>query len=463
MRWPLRPESPRHFGDDALAGEGRVAVDQQRHDGAAVVARALVLVLLGANLSEHDGIDDLEMRGIGGERQVDLVGIELAIRRSAEMVLHVAGAFDFVRQERTALEFVEQRAVRFGHHLTEHVEPAAMRHAQDDLLHAERAAALDDLLERGNHRFAAVETEALGARVLDVDELLEAFRLDQLLQDRALAFVGEGDLLVRTFDALLDPGLLGRIGNVHEFVADGRAIGAAQDRQHLEDGRVFETEHVIDEDLAIVVAVLEAVSRRMQFLVIETRLDAERIEIGVQVAAHAIGADHHDRAHRIARGAMQVGGRKRLALGGGLALDLVAENLLGRAPVAVERGNHLAAGGKRPVRTLPRSAARVLLDRRAIVVHRLEELAPFGRDGGRVLLPGVLQLRDVGRVAAVEKRRVGESRVLVRAARAAAIRSGIGHIWSPRIARRPRAIAPATRSLRARSTRPGDVLPAFTP
>ena len=35
--------------------------------------------------------------------------------------------------------------------------------------------------------FAAVEAEALGALVLDVDELLEAFGLDQLLQDRLLA------------------------------------------------------------------------------------------------------------------------------------------------------------------------------------------------------------------------------------------------------------------------------------
>jgi hypothetical protein len=32
--------------------------------------------------------------------------------------------------------------------------------------------------------------------------------LDQLVEDRALALAGEGDLLVRALDALLDPGLL---------------------------------------------------------------------------------------------------------------------------------------------------------------------------------------------------------------------------------------------------------------
>ena len=62
------------------------------------------------------------------------------------------------------------------------------RHADDDLVHAEIAAALDDLLERRDQRFAAVEAEALGAGELDVEELLEAFGLDQLVQDRLLAF-----------------------------------------------------------------------------------------------------------------------------------------------------------------------------------------------------------------------------------------------------------------------------------
>ena len=83
-----------------------------------------------------------------------------------------------------------------------------MGHAEDDVAHAERAAALDDLLERRDQRFAAVEAEALGAGVFDVEELLEALGLDQLVEDRPLALAGEGDLLVRPLDPLLQPGLL---------------------------------------------------------------------------------------------------------------------------------------------------------------------------------------------------------------------------------------------------------------
>ena len=108
------------------------------------------------------------------------------------------------------------------------------------------------------------------------------------------------------FDALLDPGLLGRVGNVEELEADRAAIGATQDRQHLAHGRVFEAEHVVDEDLAVIVGFDETVGRRVQLLVVLLRLEAERIEVGVQVAAHPEGADHHDSAHRIAGGALNL-------------------------------------------------------------------------------------------------------------------------------------------------------------
>ena len=193
------------FRHHALAGESRVAVDQQRHHHRAVFRRRAVLVLLGAHFAERDRVDDFEMRRVRRQRQMHLVAVELAVRRSAEVVLHVAGAFDVVRRRRAALEFVEQHAVRLAHHLRQHVEAAAMRHAEADFLHAEIAAALDDLLERRDQRLAAVEAEALGAGELDVEEFFEAFGLDQLVEDRALAFARERDLLVLAFDALLDP------------------------------------------------------------------------------------------------------------------------------------------------------------------------------------------------------------------------------------------------------------------
>ena len=183
-----------------------------------------------------------------------------------------------------------------------------MRHAEDDLFDAERAAALDDLLQRRDHRLAAVEAEALGAGELHVAELLEAFGLDQLVEDRALALAGEGDLLVAAFDALLDPGLLRRIGDVHELDAERLAVGAPQDRDDLAQGRELEAEHLVDEDPAVEIGFGEAVGARVELVLVLLRLEAERIEVGVEMAADAVGADQHQRADRVARRLLHVGG-----------------------------------------------------------------------------------------------------------------------------------------------------------
>ena len=86
-----------------------------------------------------------------------------------------------------------------------------MRHAEHDLFHAEVAAALDDLLQRRDQQFAAVEAEALGAGELHVAEFLEAVGLHELVEDGALALARERDFLVGPLDAFLDPGLLFRI------------------------------------------------------------------------------------------------------------------------------------------------------------------------------------------------------------------------------------------------------------
>ena len=350
-----QPRQAEAFGDDALAGEGRIAVDQQRQHLHALDI-IVELILLGANLAEHDGIDDLEMRRIGGQRQMHLVAVEFAVRRGAQMVFDVARPLDLVGRGRAALEFVEDHAVRLAHHLAQHVEAAAMGHADRDLLDPQRAAALDDLLERRNHRFGAVEAEAFGAGIFHVEELLEALRLDELVENRPLALLGEGHLLVRPLDPLLHPGLFRGIGDVHELEAERAAIGAAQDRQHFRNRRRFQPQHVVDENLAPVVGLGEAVAGRVQLFVILLRLQPERIEIGVQMAAHAEGADHHQRAHALARRTLQVGfgnrffgGRRRRRFGA----QLVADRFLGGGPIAVERRNEVALGRRRPVGQLP--------------------------------------------------------------------------------------------------------------
>ena len=118
------------FRDHALAGEGGIAMQQQRQHLAPLPVAELIL--LRPHLAEHHGIDDLEMRGVGRQRQMHAVVVELAVGRGAEMIFDVARAFDVVGLGRAALELVEDRPIGLGHDIGEHVEAAAMRHADDD-------------------------------------------------------------------------------------------------------------------------------------------------------------------------------------------------------------------------------------------------------------------------------------------------------------------------------------------
>src|SRR5690242_17391195 len=146
---------------------------------------------------------------------MDLVVVEGAVTRGAEMVFDVARALDVLGIGGIALELGEDRGEGLAEEIGEHVEPAAMWHADDQLLHAELAAALDDLLERRDQRLAAFEAEALGAGVAAVQEALEGLGGGKPLEDRPLALDREIRLVARRLDALLDPAPLDRILDVH--------------------------------------------------------------------------------------------------------------------------------------------------------------------------------------------------------------------------------------------------------
>ena len=174
--------------------------------------------------------------------------------------------------------------VGLAHNGREHVQAPPVRHADDDLVDPERAAALDDLLQRRDRRLAAVEAEALGAGEAFVQEALEAFRLDQLLKDGDLALLGEGDLLVLALDAVLDPRLLGRVGDVHVLHPHIAAVGAPQDGEDFRQSGGFQPQHIVEEDRALVIVRREAVAGGIELGGVDLGLDAEGIEVGLEVS-----------------------------------------------------------------------------------------------------------------------------------------------------------------------------------
>ena len=74
--------------------------------------------------------------------------------------------------------------------------------------------------------------------------------------------------VVDALHALLDPGLLVGILDVHELDADRAAVGLAQDLDDLAERRLLEAEHVVEEELAVEVGVGEAVGLGVELRVV---------------------------------------------------------------------------------------------------------------------------------------------------------------------------------------------------
>src|SRR3954468_24448976 len=103
---------------------------------------------------------------------MNLVAVELAVRRGPEVVLHVARSADVRRVGRAAGEFMEDCLGGFGHDVREDVQPPAMSHADVDLANAHHSAVLDHRFERGDGTLATVKTEALCADIFPGEEFL---------------------------------------------------------------------------------------------------------------------------------------------------------------------------------------------------------------------------------------------------------------------------------------------------
>ena len=322
------------------------------------------------------------------------------------MIFDVARALDVARHGRAALELVEDDLIGLAHHGGEHVQAAAVGHAQHDLVDAQRTAALDDLLQRRNHGLAAIQTKALGAGEALVQEAFEAFGLDQLGQDGQLAFLGEGVLLelVGALEPLLQPGFLFRLGDVHELDADRAAIGALQDLQHFADRAGLKTQDAVQEDRTVQIGAGEAVEFGRQLGVLDRLFDAQRVQLCLQVAAHPIAADQHQGADGIVGGGADRIGRDVGGRGRGRSSRRSARLFgigLGRRPTAVEDAGLLGRFGRHA--TAPAPGAGRSRHQGGVVAQLVEEGFPFGGNGAGVFRPLLLKLLNIGRIGPVEE------------------------------------------------------------
>src|SRR5690606_33618601 len=145
----------------------------------AVAAEAL----LGAGASLDDGVDGLEVAGVGGHGDVDAPAAgEGALAGVPLVVLHIAAAVGVVLFP-VILELGEDLLIRLSEDVIEDVEPAAVGHAEDDFLSAEACGVLDGGVEQGDGALGALEAESLVAGVSLAEEAFEDLGLEELAED----------------------------------------------------------------------------------------------------------------------------------------------------------------------------------------------------------------------------------------------------------------------------------------
>src|SRR5256885_2222152 len=148
--------------------------------------------------------------GAGGEGDVvvlDVAGAALRDRRDG-------------LQRRGALELGEDRVVGAAEVVREHVEPAAVRHADHDLAGAVGRGELDELVEHRHRHVEALDRELLLTQVGLVHEALEGVDLDEALEQRLLLVGGQRLAELSGLDLRAQPGALAVRGDVLDLVGD---------------------------------------------------------------------------------------------------------------------------------------------------------------------------------------------------------------------------------------------------
>ncbi len=164
---------------------------------------------------------------------------------------------------------------------------------------------------------------------------------------------------------------------MHELDADLAAIGLADHVDDLAHRRRFEAEHVIDEDRTVEVGIRKSIGLWVELGMGLGLHQAQRVEPGFQVAAHAVGADQHQRADGIQcrtadlvrRGCRRSWGAvgKRRALQRGVAQGRVVPH--GRGAVAVPVSMAIAAADDPRTPRRPARAFQILEQRARVVMQ----------------------------------------------------------------------------------------------
>ena len=223
----------------------------------------------------------------------------------------------------------------------EHVQAAAVGHADDDLARALGGRELDHLVEHRDRHVEALDRELLLAQVGLVHEALERVDLRQPAQQRDVLLGAQRLAVGAGLDLLAQPDALAVRGDVLDLVGDRAAVGLAQARDDVGERLA---RHADAQDRGRDLG--HDLGRQVQRLGVERRvalgLGAERIEPRGEVAVRAVGLDQRhrglDRLQELEVGLAGDGGRGlgRPRSGAGAAA-VVGVGAGGAAPISTPR------------------------------------------------------------------------------------------------------------------------------
>ena len=271
--------------NDPLARKGRVAVNQDHHAVLAGLVRGPVLP--GPHAADRHWIHKLQMARVEAEREVHAPAVGGTIVGGvAEVILHVATADVQLRIHVGKL--AEDPLRTLSHDVREHVETAAMRHRQHDVADILRSRPLDRHLHQRDQTLRSLEREALGAEKPLLNELLEDRRGGHLPVDPQLLLAVELDAVFTPLHPHLQPLPHPQVVHVHELHADRPAVGVAEPLDDLPQRHRLRPLDRVGGERPIHVGFGEVVELRIELRQPRPR-PAQRIDLGHQVAAHAVG------------------------------------------------------------------------------------------------------------------------------------------------------------------------------
>ncbi len=174
---PAQQRQVQRLGHHALSGERGVAVQHQRHDGEVRSSRRPCRrsrSCLARTRPSSTGSTASRCDGLADQRHLNVVVAEHldVVAGRAEVVLDVTGAVR-LRRVQVALELAEDLRVRLADDVGQHVEPAAVRHADDDLVEPVLGGLVDRRVHHRDDGLRAFEREPLLANVFGLQEGLE--------------------------------------------------------------------------------------------------------------------------------------------------------------------------------------------------------------------------------------------------------------------------------------------------